>query len=417
MIIRKYTACPACQNPLMLRIGVGYAKRQFITVACDSCESVSRGELIAEGDWPEIALPGMPDLNINDHCDWQVVTLHADFPIPFPSTTFSPYLAAAQYLGDRAPIYFSGVGRFHHLSSKIDDFQRAYELHIRERWDLANENIAKFLHEDWDTNAITADCQEFFHRYLFLSTLFIDPIGRWSEAKWEVWSRIFKKETEFAGAATRLNSDGMLRRLQTRISEQLFFLVRNSNQWMAAVPILHAKAYPKRAPSDWRIPTDDFQSLRDAYRQNFELSCQALSLVIRMQNIAEGRDAEVIRIPGGTNAWIPRTAGPRAPSNLRQFERSNSATKELFLNRSTRLRHLWGVCFDRGLRNAISHADADYSVKKGAIYTSKGNFYYHDFLGSVAWQVCLMAFWLDLIKLWRKYATCWDSTKRRIVNK
>ncbi|MFL0397426.1 hypothetical protein ACH0CM_32520 [Streptomyces albus] len=356
----------------------------------------------------------MPDLKEEDCDDYQIVTLHGDFPIPASDDHippdmrrfYSPFLLALHYLGDEDAFqsYMGGMERFRALAGILDDYQRVYGLHMRDQWDLVNSNIDRVF-GDWDGNSSAAESMHFLHGALYLGISAIDPIGRYPSVKREIWSRTFKKSAEFAKEAWRAERCGELKKLQQRISDQLFFLVRHNDQWVAAVPIIYARFNKKGMPGDWRIPGDDFISLRDAYRQNFELSCQALSMVVRMQNIAEGRDADTIYSESQDNPWVPRgfpkTGKVKPPKTIKQFECLSSANKELYLNRSSKLTNLWDACFERGLRNAISHADADHDLGDGLIRTGKGVKAYHDFLVSVAWQVPLLTFWLDLIKLWR----------------
>ncbi|MGW5442172.1 hypothetical protein [Streptomyces asiaticus] len=385
-----------------------------------------RGELNTEGDWPQVVLPGMPELVESDHGDWQTITLHADFPIPVShaqispemQSFFSPFLLARSYLGDDLLIYAAGMSRFRALVDTLDDFQRTYHLHVRSQWDLVNTNIAR-LFDNWDTNASAAECQTFLHQSLYLAISVVDPIGKYPNVKRELWSRVFKQSSQFAQEAYRLEREGRLRKLQQRVSHQLFSLIRHSDHWAAAVPIIYARAKNKGVPDNWRIPGDNFTSLRDAYRQNFELSCQMLNLFVRMQNISEGRSADTIRPDTQANQWIPRDFPKggklKPPTTTKQFERLNSATKELYLNRSKHLRDLWSTCFERNLRNAISHADADYNIGTGVIHTNRADKTYHDFLVSVAWQVPLLTLWLDLIKLWRIYAMKWDPVNSSLL--
>ncbi|MGW2415446.1 hypothetical protein ACWCV5_25120 [Streptomyces tubercidicus] len=366
----------------------------------------------------------MPDLEEGDYDDCQIVTLHGDFPIPASEEAippdmrrfYSPFLMAVHYLGDEDAFqaYMGGMERFRALAGSLDDYQRVYGLHIRNQWDLVNSNIDRIF-GGWDEDSSAAKSMNFLHGALYLGISAIDPADRYPSVKREIWSRTFKNPAEFAEEARRAERCGELKKLQQRISDQFFFLVRHSDQWVAAVPIMYARFNRKVIPGDWRIPGDDFTSLRDAYRQNFELSCQALSLVVRMQNIAEGREADTIYTDNQGNPWVPRNfpkvGKAKPPKRIKQFERLNSATKELYLNRSSKLANLWDACFERSLRNAISHADADHDFGDGLIHTSKGVEAYHDFLVSVAWQVPLLTFWLDLIKLWRVAAIAAPTSK------
>jgi hypothetical protein len=65
----------------------------------------------------------------------------------------------------------------------------------------------------------------------------------------------------------------------------------------------------------------------------------------------------------------------------------------------------WLDMFDRGIRNAIAHADADEVAADGKITTGKGaTLTYLRFVESVAKQVQLVLLWLNLVKILRVYS-------------
>ena len=144
--------------------------------------------------------------------------------------------------------------------------------------------------------------------------------------------------------------------------------------WTPGLPFLWANRLGCGVPDDWRLPGDDFAILRGAYQQNFELSCQALPMLVATENAADGRKAETIRPDNEALSWIPSKFPEKAkkPRTLAQFERLNAEAKETFLDKFPITETGWSDAFERGIRNAIAHADTDEVVASGEITTGKG---------------------------------------------
>ena len=136
--------------------------------------------------------------------------------------------------------------------------------------------------------------------------------------------------------------------------------------WTPALPSLWVDRLGYKIPDEWRLPGDDFAILRGAYQQNFELSCQALSMLVATQNAADGRSATVIRLDTESSPWIPSKLPPNLrPRTLAQFKKLTAEAKEAFLDRFPVTEGYWLDAFDRSIRNAIAHADADEVVTAG----------------------------------------------------
>jgi hypothetical protein len=177
--------------------------------------------------------------------------------------------------------------------------------------------------------------------------------------------------------------------------------------WTPALPFLWANRLEYGIPNDWRLPGEDFAILGGAYQQNFELSCQALPMLIVAENAAGGRQATIIRVDGESDPWIPSNFPERAklPRTLAQFKKLNAEAKETFLDQFSITESGWSDAFNRSIRNAIAHADADKVLKTGEIATGKGlSISYMSFVESIIKQLQLLVLWLNLAKLFRIYA-------------
>jgi hypothetical protein len=106
------------------------------------------------------------------------------------------------------------------------------------------------------------------------------------------------------------------------------------------------------------------------------------------------------------SSWIPPTFPEKrkAPRTLAQFEKLNAEAKEAFLDQFPVAEAGWHDAFDRDIRNAIAHADADEVLAAGEIATAKGKtISYLKFVESVAKQLQILLLWLNLAKLFRVY--------------
>jgi hypothetical protein len=175
---------------------------------------------------------------------------------------------------------------------------------------------------------------------------------------------------------------------------------------MPALPLLWLEMLNQPAPQEWRLAGADFPVLRGAYQQNFELSCQALPLLVAIQNAADGRPATRIQDDSQGSAWIPsgQPVSSKPPRTLDQFKRLNAEAKEAFLDQFPTTEANWVGMFDRGIRNAIAHADVDQVAATGEIVTGRGAVLaYMRFVESVAKQIQLLLLWLNLAKILRVY--------------
>ncbi|MFC8519879.1 hypothetical protein [Streptomyces sp. NPDC057257] len=336
MILRAYIECPACQAPIILRVGVA-RQRQPFTVACPTCDSPIRGETVeADDGFPRFHLPGIKKLDPNEmHSEWQVITTYGDLPNNPASGGFSAFLSAEGVFGDYFPAYLRFLNTARWFGERVDPLEHAYTFYLKEKWDLLDSVMSRNFDEFWPESPTTLDRHTFLHRFVFLLVACLDSRGVHPRAKYEVWSRTRRKEAEFSECAHSVISKPEFTAINRRIADQFFNLLRNNAEWFPTLAIVHLRARGKQIPQGWQVPVGRIDSLRDAYRQNFEVSCQMLPLVIRMQNIAEGRDPESIRDLADTGGWTPRGLSSRdLVNNINQYTRAKAATKEAYLSRS-----------------------------------------------------------------------------------
>ncbi|MFE0925833.1 hypothetical protein ACFW4O_03400 [Streptomyces mutabilis] len=270
--------------------------------------------------------------------------------------------------------------------------------------------------ELWPENPSILDRHTALHRILYLPVFSIDPEGYYPRSKHDTWSRTTKKEAEFARCAHSIVAKPEFIAANRRASEQLLNLLRNNQEWTPAMTVVHLRAIGTPIPHGWQFPAGRIDSLRDAYRQNFEVSCQMLPLVIRMQNIAEGRDPEIIRDPTDTQGWRPRNLDRRDQvNNLNQYTRAKAVTKEAYLDRHTLLRYYWNSAFNRDVRNSIAHAEFDYTMHDGMITYKGREVPFYTFTEALIKQISLLAFWLDLCKLYKIYGSRWDPKNKKFL--
>lgn len=411
MILRTYVECPACQAPVILRVGV-VRPRQLFTVACPTCESAIRGETVeAENGFPCFHLPGIKNLDpANESLDWQVVSTYGDLPNSPASGEFSAFLSATSTFGDHFHSYMKFLNTARWFAERVDPLEHAYGFYLKEKWGLLDSLMVRNFEDIWPEKPTALDRHTTIHRFLYLLVASMDPSDIHPRSKFETWSRIFKKEAEFSECAHSVISKPEFAALNKRVAEQFFSLLRNDAEWFPALAIVHLRAYGKRVPQDWRVPIGRIDSLRDGYRQNFEVSCQMLPFVIQMQNISEGRDPETIRDPSSMDGWAPRSLSSRdRVNNINQFVKANAATKEAYLNRHPSLRYYWNSSFSREVRNSIAHAEFDYSMHDGILSYKGREAPYYAFIEALIRQITLLAFWLDLCKVYKIYGSRWDS--------
>lgn len=415
MILRTHIECPACQEPIILRVGVTRARQSF-TVACPSCESAIRGETIEKEDGlPRFHLPEVQVIEPkNVSGEWRVVTTYGDLP-NFPNSgEYSAFLSAHKIFGDENfPGFLNFLATARWLGEKVDPLEHAYGFYLKQKWDLLDRLMRKNFERAWPENPSFLDRHTAMHRFIFPYLVSLDPEGLYPQTKYEVWSRIFKNEAAFSECAHSVISNPEFEAMNRRVAEQFFNLLRANAEWLPALAIIHLRAKGRPVPTGWQVPVGRIDSLRDAYRQNFEVSCQILPLIIRMQNISERRDPESIKDPNDPNGWAPRILRAQdRVNNVNQYTKSRAATKEAYLNRHPRLRHYWNSSFSRDVRNSIAHAEFDYVMHDGIIAYKGREVPYYVFIEALIRQITLLAFWLDLCKLYKIYGSRWDFQNR-----
>jgi hypothetical protein len=408
LIFRIYTACPGCDAPTILRIGVAVSpgEKQSFAIQCTRCSSTIRGKLITTEDATVSAqLDEAPTLDEDASNEWQVITDHPAFPFA-PDTGFSPFLDIMDVLGDAAMPYFQSVGQFNAIITQDwPQLQRAYQFYLAEDWKRFDTAMARLLEENWPDDPSMVMRHDAIHRLLMAIVLPLDPEARYADMRKEIWERA-QPSAELVSYIKMNEVQEGLRILQTRVFQQFAHLIEIRQMWMPALPVLWLGVLDRPIPKDWKLAGSDFPILRGAYQQNFELSCQALPLLVVIQNAAEGRLAASMQ--GGPKApsWVPvkLSQNPKPPRTLAQFNKANAETKESFLERFPITEENWLDMFDRTIRNAIAHADVDEVAAKGKIVTGKGiTLTYLEFVVSVCKQIQLLLLWLNLVKLFRVY--------------
>ena len=416
LILRIYTACPGCDAPTMLRIGVAVppGERQPFALVCPKCSSTIRGELITTKEATVSArLDDAPDLPEDASQDWQVITSHPAFPF-MPSATTSPFMDIMSVLGDAGMPYFGSVARFNSIVTEDwPQLRRAYQFYLSGDWNRFDTAMSRLLEEDWPGEPNMLIRHDAVHRLLVVTLASLDPSGRYAEMQQEVWERAQPS----GQLIDYLRQDAVqveLLKLQKRIFSQLAHLIDIRQAWLPALPLIWVELLNIAVPKDWRLPGDDFPVLRGAYQQNFELSCQALPLLVVTENAADGRLATSIH--DDASSWVPGglSQSSRPPRTLAQFKKLTAEAKEAFLDRFPVTEESWLGVFDRSIRNAIAHADVDEIISDGKISTGKGaTLTYMHFVASVARQIQLLLLWLNLIKLFRVYKLLSDQNKAK----
>jgi hypothetical protein len=392
----------------MLRIGVAVeaGERQPFSVRCPQCESAIRGQLITTKDYKVRAqLDEGQELPENASENWQVVTTHPSFPF-IPDTETSPFIDITAVLGDGTIPYFQAIGQFEGLASgEWPQLERAFQFYLGEDWTRLDRTMSRLLNESWPDEPDMVARHDLIHHLLTVMIVPLEPTTLYLEARKEIWQRA-QSSRELTEYLRNGSVQAGLLTLQKRLFRQISHLIEIRHTWEPALAFLWANRLGRSVPDEWRLPGDDFAVLRGAYQQNFELSSQALQMLIVTQNTAEGRPATIIQRDAESSPWIPSKfpEKSKAPRTLVQFKKLNAEAKEAFLDRFTITEEAWFDAFDRGIRNAIAHADADEVVATGEITTSKGlTLSYLSFVESVAKQLQLLLIWLNLARLFRVY--------------
>jgi hypothetical protein len=393
----------------MLRIGVAVAPgdRQPFSVRCTQCNSVIRGKLITTEDSDVSAeLDESQLLSEEASGDWRVITTHPAFPF-IPQTVNSPFLEISNVLGKAARPYFQTVGEFNALAMKDwPKLERSYQFYAAEDWDRFDNSMSGLLGDGWPDLPDMIMRHDLVHRLLTFMIFPLDPSGMYAALQKEIWERA-EPSQRLVDYVIDATAQSQFAALQKRLFSQIAHLINIRHLWMPSIPFLWLNRLGYNIPLGWRLPGDDFAVLRGVYQQNFELSCQALPMLVVAQNSADGRVATVIRADGESSPWVPPQfpESLRSPRTLSQFEKLNAVAKEAFLDRFPLTEAAWNEAFDRNIRNAIAHADADTVVATGDIMTGKGiNLSYMEFVESIVKQLQLLLLWLNLAKLFRVYA-------------
>lgn len=408
MILRVYTACPGCDAPTMLRVGVAVepGDRQPFSVHCPRCEAIIRGQLLTTEDADvSVQLDEAPLLEEDASADWQVITTHPAFPF-VPTTEASPFIDVGNVLGDAAIPYFQAVGQFSGLAAKEwPQLERAYRFYLAEDWSRLDRVMSRLMEDSWPKEPSMVARHDLIHRLLIVMIVPLDPMGFYGDVQKEIWQRAEPSEA-LISYARQPSAQAEFVALQKRLFRQIAYLIEIRDMWTPALPYLWLNRLGQSAPDEWRLPGDDFAVLRGVYQQNFELSCQALPMLVVTQNAADGRSASTISTDGEASPWIPAglSSKIKQPRTLAQFKKLNAESKQAFLDRFPVTEAMWLDAFDRSVRNAIAHADADEVVATGQITTGKGmTLTYLSFVESVAKQLQLLLLWLNLSKLFRVY--------------
>ncbi len=334
-----------------------------------------------------------------------MITTHPAFPF-IPDTEASPFLDITAALGDASMPYFQVVGQFNGLATQDwPQLERAFQFYLAEDWKRLDTAMSRLLKDNWPEAPNMMVRHDLIHRLLTVIIVPLDLNGFYAGAQKEIWQRA-QPSQELIDYLRQASVQAWLLSLQKRLFCQISYLIEIRNTWAPALPFLWLNRLGRDVPNDWRLPGDDFAILRGAYQQNFELSCQALPMLVVTQNAADGRPATIIHRDAEPSPWIPPKlpATSKPPRTLAQFKKLNAEAKEAFLDRFSVTEASWIDAFDRSIRNAIAHADTDEVVTTGEITTGKGiTLSYLRFVESVAKQLQLLLLWLNLVKLFRVY--------------
>jgi hypothetical protein len=379
-------------------------ERQPFSVRCQVCGSAIRGQLVTTEDASAtVQLDEAPLLPEDASKEWQVLTTHPAFPF-LPGTEFSPFLDMTTALDDMTMRYFGAVGEFNGLATgDWRQLERAFQFYFAEDWPRFDAAISRLLEDNWPATPDMVMRHDLIHRLLTVMIIPLDPGGKFRDMQMEIWQRA-EPSQELIDHLRQASVQADFLALHKRIFRQISYLIEIRHTWTPVLPFLWLNRLGRDVPAEWRLAGDDFAILRGAYQQNFELSCQALPMLVMIQNTAEGRAAGIIYREGQESPWIPAgfPANSRPPRTLAQFRRLNAEAKEAFLDRFPTAEENWIDIFDRSIRNAIAHADIDEVVATGEITTGKGATQsYIEFVESVAKQLPLLLLWLNLAKLFR----------------
>lgn len=409
MILRVHVACPGCDTPTVLRIGIGVApgEKQPVAVRCGQCGSTIRGELGTNRDAD--VFPNFEGIleSPEDDSDWPVITTHPSFPFA-SETTMSPFIEISMVLGDATAPCFEAIAQFRSIASgDWLHLERAFQFYFAEGWERFDATMSRLLEEQWPANPSMLGRHDSIHRLTWIALTPLDPGQRYLQMQKELWARAAPNRS-LAVYLTQEKIQTEVAALQRRIFRQIAHLVEIREMWLPAVPLLWLEASGRDVPETWKLPGEDFPILRGVYQQNFELSCQFLPLLVAVQNSADGREPSRLEESSSGLAWVPAglpESVKQPPRTIPQFKKLTAEGREAYLEKYPVIEAAWFESFSRGIRNAIAHADVDEVVATGEIVTGKGErASYLSFVEAVVKQIQLLQLWLNFAKLIRIYA-------------
>ncbi|MGV1009498.1 MAG: hypothetical protein ACOYBY_12920 [Dermatophilaceae bacterium] len=286
MIQRVYTRCVGCGRPTAVRVSVGYGERQPILVHCPNCGAAIRGTLTADqeqGVVTSVALDHhvMLGSDLEDDPDLQFVTTHPDFPHD-PNLTFeSPFLEARMVFGDDFDKFMASLARFFRGVDELwPDVERAYGYYLREDWTHFDASMNNLLGQDWANPPTELDRHDRIHRLLSIILMPLAATASYPAMKEQVWA----SANVDIGALRKFTQDPMnkadIKAVQRRTFDQIRRMIEIRDAWRPALGLAFLHESGMTLPDSWRLPGDNFHLLRDAYRQNFELACQGLFMLV-----------------------------------------------------------------------------------------------------------------------------------------
>jgi hypothetical protein len=339
--------------------------------------------------------------------EWQVITTHPSFPF-ITDTETSPFIDITRALGnDIAPGFLQYTGEFNSLATgDWPRLERAFEFYFSEDWGRFDKTMSELLKDQWPREPNMVARHDLIHRLLTVMIVPLDPMGTYGDVQKEIWSRA-EPSPELKEYVQQELVQSEFTAIQKRLFRQIAHIIDIRHMWMPVLPYLWLKRLGRNVPDGWRLPGDDFAIPRGVYQQNFELSCQALPMLIATQNAADRRPAASLSIDSEPAPWRPVKLSPKtkSPRTLAEFSKVRAETKEAFLDRFPLTETSWFEAFDRRVRNAIAHADTDEVVSTGEIMMGKHTtLSYMDFVETVPKQLQLLLIWLNLAKYFRVYA-------------
>ena len=411
MIQRVYTRCAGCNRPIAVRVSVGYGERQPILVHCPNCNATIRGTLNADqerGVVTGVALEHhlLLDREVEDDPELLFVTTHPDFPHD-PNLTFeSPFLEARMVFGDDFDRFIASLAQFLQGVEELwPHVERAYGYYLQEDWAHFDAVMSSVLGPDWADPPTELDRHDRVHRLLSVILMPLSANARYPAMKEQLWASARVDVGALRKFAQEPMNKADIKIVQRRIFDQIRRMIEMRDAWRPALALAFLHESGTTLPDSWRLPGDNFHLLRDAYRQNFELACQALFMLVATKNTEEGRPAKSICASDYSSGWVPHFDNTSMlPRTVQQFKGKRAEIKELYLEGFPAVREAWEEVFSRRLRNGIAHADAELVTTRGMVLSGADEFSYMDFVRTTIAQLQLLMLFIDFAKLLRIYA-------------